>query len=410
MTDDERERLAEIEAREKAATPGPWVAWAPASNPTNNWSGKAEIAGLPRLYVGVGSFENLAVVTFIAAARDDVAWLLALVRRQEAESLQIAREGRDVITDALLIELESLRAWKAEAIIILAEYGTIASDSPGSPGSSSVMNLKAELKTLRAALGREAGKGWHSPEEWKRLEAAAAALREAIVTETYGCTSREHQEWYDKKEAALASDAGKGWHSPEEWAELQAKAAAMRQALEWYRARVQWCFETKDMVTAGERALIDDAIDARSERDVAGKALASDAGSAMLAELERTKSEVEQLHVQLAGCMTAADGANSDPAKQGDYGWSPAYQRVLEIRIELERLRAENATAEARGAAAEREACAKLADAEAASNVAREVAESAARWAAEDVAKAIRARPAASRTRPPESHHLPPQS
>ncbi len=42
--------------------------------------------------------------------------------------------------------------------------------------------------------------------------------------------------------------------------------------------------------------------------------------------------DLEQLEVQLAGCATAALGWNENPAKQGDYGWSPAYQDVLELR------------------------------------------------------------------------------
>lgn len=49
----------------------------------------------------------------------------------------------------------------------------------------------------------------------------------------------------------------------------------------------------------------------------------------------------EQLRVQLAGCMVAAyDGRDVVAAKQGDYGWSPAYADVLRLRRECDELRA----------------------------------------------------------------------
>jgi hypothetical protein len=48
--------------------------------------------------------------------------------------------------------------------------------------------------------------------------------------------------------------------------------------------------------------------------------------------------QIEQLGIQLAGCSTAAAGWNQEPAKQGDYGWSPAYQDVLDLRRKYEQL------------------------------------------------------------------------
>lgn len=42
-------------------------------------------------------------------------------------------------------------------------------------------------------------------------------------------------------------------------------------------------------------------------------------------------AETDQLRVQLAGCMIAAEGG-SPVAVVGDYGWSPAYQSVVELR------------------------------------------------------------------------------
>ena len=48
---------------------------------------------------------------------------------------------------------------------------------------------------------------------------------------------------------------------------------------------------------------------------------------------------LERAIVQLAGVATAAMGATNDPAHQGDYGWSPAYQEVLDLRLKYDALK-----------------------------------------------------------------------
>jgi hypothetical protein len=46
----------------------------------------------------------------------------------------------------------------------------------------------------------------------------------------------------------------------------------------------------------------------------------------------------DQVVVQLAGCLTAAEGYNQRPAKPGDYGYSVAYEKTLLLRRAFEKL------------------------------------------------------------------------
>lgn len=58
------------------------------------------------------------------------------------------------------------------------------------------------------------------------------------------------------------------------------------------------------------------------------------------ARCDKAESEAEQLRVQLAGCSVAALGGTSlvHVAKKGDFGWSVAYQDVLDLRLKYNAL------------------------------------------------------------------------
>jgi len=54
--------------------------------------------------------------------------------------------------------------------------------------------------------------------------------------------------------------------------------------------------------------------------------------------IRRDIDDAERLRVQLAGCLTAAEGGIYPQvlAKQGDYGWSAAYAAVVNLRRKYE--------------------------------------------------------------------------
>ena len=53
--------------------------------------------------------------------------------------------------------------------------------------------------------------------------------------------------------------------------------------------------------------------------------------------LVNAEAELEQLRTQAAGVFVPLDGWHrKEPCVQGDYGWSPVYQRAVEIRERME--------------------------------------------------------------------------
>lgn len=49
-------------------------------------------------------------------------------------------------------------------------------------------------------------------------------------------------------------------------------------------------------------------------------------------QIKERDDRIEKLQIQLAACLTAAEGHFPDPPlKQGDFAWSLAYERTLEL-------------------------------------------------------------------------------
>jgi ATP-dependent exoDNAse (exonuclease V) alpha subunit len=55
------------------------------------------------------------------------------------------------------------------------------------------------------------------------------------------------------------------------------------------------------------------------------------------------QDELSRLRTQLAGCLLAAEGQLANRAVRGDYGWSPAYEAVAQLRMRHDELLKEKA-------------------------------------------------------------------
>jgi hypothetical protein len=78
----------------------------------------------------------------------------------------------------------------------------------------------------------------------------------------------------------------------------------------------------------------------REDSDLAFKH-AEEVNAKLETDAKRLRENCEQLQVQLAGCGVAACGGTAEPsiAVKGMYGWSPAYQDTLDLRLKYDRLR-----------------------------------------------------------------------
>lgn len=93
LTDDDKKRLAEIEAREKAATPGPWTCCSYGMEvPGHEQAGVAwEIyARAPEEEQAIATValtvrDPVSDADFLACARTDIPWLLELVKQLAEE-------------------------------------------------------------------------------------------------------------------------------------------------------------------------------------------------------------------------------------------------------------------------------------------------------------------------------------
>lgn len=63
----------------------------------------------------------------------------------------------------------------------------------------------------------------------------------------------------------------------------------------------------------------------------------------LASDVNELRQDIERRDVQLAGCLVAAEGGTGKEviAERYSYGWSPAYQATLDLRIERDRLAAE---------------------------------------------------------------------
>lgn len=66
----------------------------------------------------------------------------------------------------------------------------------------------------------------------------------------------------------------------------------------------------------------------------------------VITETKERLKDNDRLQIQLAGCLSAAEGAVDNPPIKGEWAWSCAYQAVLDLRLRYEKLQCDLAEIE----------------------------------------------------------------
>lgn len=144
----------------------------------------------------------------------------------------------------------------------------------------------AERERLQSAWEETIERGRELTAERERREAAERESQRLQRLLVHGILTKEWNEKQSLKQRAEKAEAD---------------AAAMSEALKWYKTRLHWWWDTNEMTNRAQGELATDAIDGRHDASKADKALATDAGKALLdrlAKLEAVKEATERLMLE----------------------------------------------------------------------------------------------------------------
>lgn len=204
-------RLAEIKARCEAATPGPWVMRRPHDEDEDH----EHIDGPDGSPIAMGHVgEDIgADAEFIANAREDVPFLLAKLEEAERKSAT-AETAADGFANMHHEALRMLAASEAAAGQMRAALEKIVNDAE--PGEDAQLR-PAGYNVACAALATDAGRGWLSPEEAERLRKELEQARNDVSQE-----EAIHTAFEDVFEVLDPVHGEKDWGLP--WANEETRA------------------------------------------------------------------------------------------------------------------------------------------------------------------------------------------